>query len=600
MNLKILISIFIITWIVLIGRVYYITVESNSHYAKLAERNTIKKEPIIPVRGIIYDRNGKPLAVNKLGFKVTIKPHLIRKKSTALDETLNFLVKELKNVDKEELRTTYEKLESPYRHGYLEIIPFVPYDEFISHYTKLSLNENLKITPTTLRYYPEGKIASHILGYVSKADKWNRDIDPDTRVIGAIGKGGIEKYYNKELQGKLGVREYQVSAFNEEIKEISRVEASQNQDITLNLDIRIQKLIHEIFQDKLSGVVVVMDARDGGIIAAGSFPEYDINKFVTGISSKEWKQMVEDFNHPFLNKMVNSIYPPGSVIKPTIALAFLENPAIDPTTKFHCEGSFEFGGRSFRCWSTRGHGYVNLRKSIRESCDIYYYKGSYRVGIEAISKKLKDFGLGVKTGIDLPNEFVGVVPNKEWKMERYGRPWFIGETFITSIGQGSFLASPVQIARNTAALATGRMPYLKLAKDISGKEVETVYEDPMSPSDKKYISLIRKSMLDVVNTPYGTASKYIDTPILVAGKTGTAQVVGIPQGEKVRMKEGELEYYKRSHAWLTTYAPADNPRYVITVLVEHGGHGGHAAGPIVSAVYNKMYELGYFKEDYSP
>lgn len=597
MRLKIIIAIFLITWTILISRVYFITVKSSERYEKLAEKNTIKKESIIPVRGIIYDRNREPLAVNKLGFSIEVSPHLsYKRKEPILDEILKNIVKELDGFTFEDLKKRYKKLDSPYSFENVEVIPFIPYQEFVKHYTKMSLHENLFIKPTTLRHYPNGNVASHILGYVSKADKYNRDIPQETRIIGTIGKAGLEKYYNKELEGELGFREYQVTAYNEEIAEISRKEASNNQDLVLNLDVKVQRLIHEMFSDSKFGAAIVMDAETGGIIAAGSFPEYNINKFVTGISSKEWKKMIEDFNHPFINKLVNSLYPPGSVIKPTVSLKFLESNHIDKHTKFECTGDYEFGNRNFRCWKKDGHGHVDMRESVRESCDIYYYKGSYKVGIDQIAEKLRSFGFGEQTGIDLPNEFLGIVPDKEWKLERYGKRWFIGETFITSIGQGSFLTSPMQIAKNTALLATGKMPKPSVAHKIKGKEVIPEFEEPFSESDKRHIDFIRKSMADVTNTPFGTATKYIDTPIIIAGKTGTAQVIGIPQGEKERMKESELEFYHRSHAWLTTYAPANDPKYVVTVLVEHGGHGGHAAGPIVSRIYQKMYELGYFKK----
>lgn len=594
-RLKLLVIVFSLTWVVILGRVYFITIKSNERYAKLAENNTIKKEPIIPVRGIIYDRNNEPLAINKLGFSIELSPHLSYiKGEEILDETINFIVQELQGFDFAELKERYKKLDSPYNHENVDIIPFINYEDFTEHYTKMSLKEHLHIRPTTLRHYPNGKIASHILGYVSNADKYDRDIPRETRIIGAIGKTGLEKFYNKELEGTLGEREYQVTAYNEEITELSRTEASTNQDLILHLDIRLQRFIHEMFGEQKSGAVIVMDATNGGIIAAGSYPEYDINKFVTGISPKEWKEMIEDFNHPFINKISNSLYPPGSIIKPNVALEFLEHPSIDRFTTFDCSGNFEFGNRNFRCWKLSGHGKVNLRKSLRESCDIYYYKGSQRVGINSIADKLKAFGFGRKTGIDLPNEFIGIVPSKEWKLEKFGKTWFTGETFITAIGQGSFLASPIQVARNMSLLATGKLPRPSFAKKIGSQDILPKYEEPFSKSDIANISHVRKALTDVLNAPYGTASTYIDAPILVAGKTGTAQVVSIPQDEKKRMKESELEFYHRSHAWLTTYAPANNPKYVVIALIEHGGHGGSAAGPIIGQIYQKMFELGYF------
>ena len=590
MRLKFLLVIFFTVWIVLIGRIYLISIQSNERYAELAQKNTIKSEPLVPIRGMIYDRNGVPLAVNRLGFSISLIPHLSYKnRRDVLDYYLDMIVGSIPGLDRAQLLEEYLKQDSPYYHDFVEVVQFVPYEEMLPHFTRLSQHDNIHIAPTTLRHYPYGTIASHVLGYVAKSNA----TEGVENIIGVEGKAGIEAFYNEELQGVLGERTYQVTAKNEEIAEISRINPSSNQDLRLNIDIRVQELLSRLFKGT-EGVAVVMDTEDGSILAAGSYPEYDINKFVTGISSQEWKDLIEDLHHPFLNKMVNSLYPPGSVIKQTVSLAFMESPLVDEDTDFYCGGSWEFGGRNFRCWKNTGHGDTDLRTAIRESCDIYFYKGSYQVGINEIAAKLGAYGFGVKTGVDLPNEFIGIVPDKDWKLKRYGKTWFIGETFITSIGQGSFLSTPMQVARNTALIATGKMPEPRFANRIGNQRIlPRIDESVMTPSDQRHIDSIRQAMLDVSNTPFGTASRYLQLPILVGAKTGTAQVVGISQEEKARIKESEMEYYKRSHAWLTSYAPAENPRYVVTVLVEHGGHGGSAAGPIATEIYNKLIELGY-------
>lgn len=332
-----------------------------------------------------------------------------------------------------------------------------------------------------------------------------------------------------------------------------------------------------------------MDARNGELLAAGSYPEFDNNIFVDGISVKDWDKMRNDFNHPFTNKLINGKYPPGSVIKMGIALSFLEN-GLKPDFEVFDNGFIKVGRRKFRCWKSGGHGKVGFRKAIRESCDDFFYKGSLEIGINKISKTLKKLGIGVETGIELPNEFYATNPNKEWKQGRYKQPWYIGDTINASIGQGYMSVTPMQIARYTAFIATG-----KLSKPHFAKEN---YEKPKKIDFKSsYLKIVRQGMYDVVNHPKGTARNYINTKIKIAGKTGTAQVISIPQAEKVRMKEHELEYYHRSHAWLTTYGPFKNPRYVVTVLVEHGGHGGNAAGGAVSKIFNKLIELGYIKAD---
>jgi penicillin-binding protein 2 len=590
MHLRLILVLFFVVWSILLVRVYTVSIASNDRYSHLAIRNTIKTESIIPVRGNIYDRNGVPMAVNKLGFKVLLKPHLrYKKRRPQLKKLMSYIHSIFPKFEIEKLTKRYLQKDSHYAHNHIVIIPFIPYEKMLPHFTELNSYEGIRIEPATLRYYPNSEVASHILGYVAKSKKR----EGDEAIIGVEGRTGIERFYNKALQGTLGKRTYQVTATNVEIAQLDQTDASTNQDLTLNIDIELQKVLHSQFQDQ-AGVGIIMDAHTGALLAAGSYPEYNINQFVTGISAKKWKRLSQDLNHPFINKLLNSNYPPGSVVKPTIGLSFMESPWFNSYTSHYCSGSYEFGNRNFRCWKETGHKETRLREAIRESCDIYFYKGSEKVGINNIAQKLRDFGFGVKSGIDLPNEFVGIVPDKNWKLQRYNQRWYIGETFNTAIGQGSFLATPIQIARNTALLATDKLVTPLLAKSVAGKEINgTIDNDVFSPSDKRYIKQIRRAMMDVMNAPRGTATRYAQTPLLIAGKTGTAQVVGIPQSEKKRMEEHELAFFKRSHAYLTTFAPANDPKYVVTILIEHGGHGGAAAGPIVTEIYNKMIKLGY-------
>jgi penicillin-binding protein 2 len=341
---------------------------------------------------------------------------------------------------------------------------------------------------------------------------------------------------------------------------------------------------------KKSGVAVIMNVNNGEILAAGSFPEFDNNLFVGGISQANWNNIINDFNHPFTNKLTHGLYPPGSVIKMGVALSFLEFEKRYTRFNVYCNGVFPLGKRNFRCWKEKGHRETGMVKAIRESCDDFFYKGSLKVGINRISKTLNMFGIGLKTGIDQPNESYGINPNKKWKKAKYKLPWYIGETLNASIGQGFILVTPIQIARYTAALATSSLVTPHLLKDnnlIINKELNI---------SKRNLKIIQKGMYQVCNTAGGTATNHIKSKLIVAGKTGTAQIVSIPQSEKKRMKEYELEYFKRSHAWLTTYAPYKKPQYVITVVVEHGGHGGQAAGRIIGKLYNKLFKLGYISQ----
>ena len=595
MRIRILLFSFFAFWLILLVRIYYISIKSNTYYEEIAKQNAIKVEDLPPFRGSILDINGKPLSVNKLGFSIGIKPQLSYKtKRKILDEEIDFLTKNIKDIDRKKIKKLYIKRDSPYSHDFVKVIDFISYDDVISKFSKLSLRDNLKINISSKRYYPYNELASHIIGYVAKANLKDEQENRVAKLTGFIGKTGIEKYYNSVLQGVKGQKRTKVTAFNEELEQIDKKLPVSN-DIKLSLDLELQQYIAEIFGEK-SGALIVMNAKTGQLLAAGSFPEYNLNQFVSGISQKEWKELSNDFNHPFTNKLINGLYPPGSVVKLGVALALLESGLVTPYTNFYCTGSLELGGRNFRCWKKRGHGKTNMIKAIRESCDDYFYKGSLRVGIDRISPVLKNLGFATKTGVDLPYEFIGSVPGRVWKMQKYQKPWYQGETLITSIGQGYFLTTPLQVAKYTALLATGYEVTPHFIDSVSGLKVDYGKKDILSYTQKKNLPLIRKAMREVVSHPRGTGRWHIKSKVKIAGKTGTAQVVGIPQGEKKRMKEHELAYFHRSHAWLTTYGPYKNPQFVVTAMVEHGGHGGAAAGKMISQIYDKLLKMGYIKQ----
>ncbi len=590
MRTKIIISIFFIAWFTLLVRLYYLSIESNKYYETLSNKNTIKIEAIAPIRGEISDVNGKPIAINKLGFKIAIRPH-IRDKNH-LEKIIKSVVTLLPNLSYEKLLELYIRRDSSYYHNPIIVVDFISYDKIIPIYSKLNLLEDVKITAAPKRFYPNGSVAAHIIGYVAKANSKDMDSNPYARLIGTMGKSGIEKFYNGYLQGSAGERTIKVSAFNKEIAELSLLKPIENQNIQLNIDLELQHYIAALFKDK-SGSVVVMDI-DGRVLAAGSYPEYDLNTFVGGISLKKWKILINDPNIPFTNKIIHGLYPPGSIIKTGLGLGYITT-ELSEWESTVCSGSMKLGNRNFRCWKRWGHGETSLIKAIRESCDDYFYKGSLKVGIKRMSDILKRYGLGKKTGIDLPREFIGTVPSRAWKRKKYNQPWYIGETLNSSIGQGDFLSTPIQMTQFTALMATGKLITPYITKKIGNIENYTTSKDILTSEEKMKLPLIKRAMYEVCNHKKGTATKYINSKVKIAGKTGTAQVVSIPQEIKERIKEEDMEYYTRSHAWLTTYGPYKNPQYIVTVLVEHGGHGGSAGGKIVSSIYDKLLEKGYIK-----
>ncbi|MBX2030187.1 penicillin-binding protein 2 [Campylobacter jejuni] len=577
------------------------SIKSNVYYEELAKQNAIKTEFLPPVRGQITDRNGTLLAINDLGFSISIKPYLSIKKSNKgiLDKELSELTNLFPDLNASKLAEIYKRNDSYYNQDFIKVVDFIPYDEIISHYSELNLNKTIKIDPVVKRKYPFGKLASHIIGYVGKANLQDVQENEIAKLSNYTGKSGIERYYNDILQGEKGTRVYKVNALNQEVEQLSYTPAMSN-DIELTIDIELQSYLTSLFEGN-AGAAIIMNVNDGSILAAGSFPEYDLNPFVTGISFKDWDELSNSLDHPFTNKLINGYYPPGSVVKMGVGLSFLNSKNISPSTQYVCNGSIELGGRFFRCWNRSGHGPVDLKHAIKYSCDVYFYNGSLQVGIDQISETLSRIGFGAKTGVDLPSEFVGTLPSKEWKMQRYRQSWFQGDTLNTAIGQGNFLATPMQIARYTAQIAKGGEVIPHFLKSIENNN--TTIENQMDENKKEIFTLFEKSQLPyirdamyaVANEQGGTSYRYLhNLDVKVAAKTGTAQVVGFSQTDKNRVDEKQFEYYTRSHAWLTSYAPYSKPKYVVTVLLEHGGRN-ITSGATVAKIYQKMIKLGYFK-----
>ncbi|WP_144689782.1 penicillin-binding protein 2 [Campylobacter jejuni] len=601
MRMRLVVGFILLFFIFLLSRVYYLSIKSNVYYEELAKQNAIKTEFLPPVRGQITDRNGTLLAINDLGFSISIKPYLSIKKSNKgiLDKELSELTNLFPDLNASKLAEIYKRNDSYYNQDFIKVVDFIPYDEIIPHYSELNLNKTIKIDPVVKRKYPFGKLASHIIGYVGKANLQDVQENEIAKLSNYTGKSGIERYYNDILQGEKGTRVYKVNALNQEVEQLSYTPAMSN-DIELTIDIELQSYLTSLFEGN-AGAAIIMNVNDGSILAAGSFPEYDLNPFVTGISFKDWDELSNSLDHPFTNKLINGYYPPGSVVKMGVGLSFLNSKNISPSTQYVCNGSIELGGRFFRCWNRSGHGPVDLKHAIKYSCDVYFYNGSLQVGIDQISETLSRIGFGAKTGVDLPSEFVGTLPSKEWKMQRYRQSWFQGDTLNTAIGQGNFLATPMQIARYTAQIAKGGEVIPHFLKSIENNN--TTIENQMDENKKEIFTLFEKSQLPyvrdamyaVANEQGGTSYRYLhNLDVKVAAKTGTAQVVGFSQTDKNRVDEKQFEYYTRSHAWLTSYAPYSKPKYVVTVLLEHGGRN-ITSGATVAKIYQKMIELGYFK-----
>lgn len=595
MRYKIVFLLFFVVWGIMIVRLYQISIKSNYDYLELAKENIEKKRYVKPIRGEITDSLGKLLAMNRIGFSISIKPHL-KRDGARFNKAVDSLVATFPDLNKTIMHKVYKKASSAYNHKYIKVVDFVKYSDMMKAYPILSINEDIKIETETKRYYPYGKYVAHIIGYTGRSNQKENKKDFVVNQVGVIGKTGLERYYNTVLQGELGHTITKVTATNKEIEVLKYEAPKENKNMILNLDMDMQMMISKRMQD-MAGVVIVM-RTNGEILAAVSTPTYDPNMFVGGISKKDWLALQEDPEHPFTNRLIQGTYPPGSTIKMGVAIADSLSKKSSIEAAEHCRGWITIGRsrHKFRCWKKHGHGKVHLRKAIRESCDVFFYNKSLQMGINTMSRGLNLIGLGVKTGVDLPREFSGVIPNKSWKKRRFKQQWYMGETVIAAIGQGYDSVTPMQLARYTNLLATGHLVTPHFAKMVDGVYIKP--EMKRMEFNKRLMSEIHAGMYDVCNTAHGTAYKHLkNLPIVVAGKTGTSQVVSIPQSVVNRKKEHDMEYWRRSHALLTTYAPYGNPKYIVTTLVEHGGHGGGTNGPIVADIYRWMYARGYFNSN---
>ncbi|MGX2982525.1 penicillin-binding protein 2 [Helicobacter sp. 23-1045] len=593
---KIILSFMGAILLIIAARLYYIAIIKHEHFVSIAQKNIIRVEMQIPARGQILDRNNKPLAVNELGYAIALNPYLGRKKNEAkLEGEILRIIAHFPHFEAQNLKEIYLSKYSPYNHHPITIIDFIPYSEMLKSYTQLSQSDNIRITNATKRHYPNDTMASHIIGYIGSANQQEIYDNEMAKYTGLVGKIGIERYYNDFLQGKLGYIRTKVDVLNRNVEILEEVGANRRFDMNLALDIDLQRHLDSQFEGK-AGATIVMDATNGEILAAGSYPEYNLNDFVNGMNEEQWSAIRDSPATPLLNKMINGMYPPGSVIKMGLGLSFLEYGDIDERTIIETPPFVEIGGVRFRDWSEK-HGSADLIKALRRSVDVYFYRLSYKIGIENMAKTLKTMGLGEKTGIDLIGESRGILPTPYWKLGTRGEPWRIGDTINASIGQGLFLATPIQIARYTALIATGTLPVPRFAQKLGENSALVESKDVLNDFQKSKLPALRLGMYQVCNADDGTA-RYTGflSQITMGCKTGTAQVVGIPKDILQRIPERELEYYHRSHGWITAFMPYKNPKYVITVLVEHGGGGSSSAGPILASLANKMKELGYFKE----
>ena len=563
-------------------RLQSMQVEQADQFRLLAEENRINIRLIPPARGLIFDRNGKALAENEQNYRVV----MVKEDAGDVDEVL---AKLLTIVDIPEDTMAKAKEEIARRS------PFVPVTiaDRLTWDDMAKININAPALPGITaevglsRVYPWGAELGHVTGYVGPVSDYDLskidDQDPLLQIPKfQIGKTGVENKLEQMLRGSAGTKRIEVNAIGRVMRELDRQQGVSGKDIQLTIDAELQAYVQARLDGESAGAVVI-DLRDGDLVAIASAPTFDPNLFVRGISVKDWTDLNENKYRPLAAKAVQGAYPPGSTFKMITALAALEDGVVSVDETVNCRGWVEGFGTRFHCWKRGGHGNMNLHESLKQSCDCYYYEISQRVGIDKIAAMARRFGLGIKHDIPVSAVASGLAPDKEWKTRVRDADWRIGDTVNASIGQGYVLSSPLQLAVMTARLATGRSVQPRLVRAINGIETESGRGSPIGVNEN-LMRRVRAAMDSVSNHSRGTAyrSRVVEAGYKMASKTGTSQVRRITAEERARgvTRNADLPWERRDHALFVNYAPVENPRYAVAVVVEHGGGGSTAAAPI--------------------
>jgi penicillin-binding protein 2 len=579
--------------LVIVSRFWYLQINQGEEYSRLAENNRVRIRSVPPPRGHIFDREGREIVTNRPSFNVS----LIREDSYDIEDVLKRLAVVL-DEDIEVLWEQIRKSEGTPRHIPITLKEDVDWDILAYLENNKYKFSGIRIEVQPVRVYHYGDLAANIIGYIGSINKKQLEADTSGVYEGGdlTGKRGLELLREADLRGEKGSRSTEVNARGFEQQQIKNIAPLPGRDIKLTIDAELQQAAEQYMDisDK-AGAVVVLEVGSGRLLAAASTPTIHLEEFIGGISQKNWDALLNNPKHPLINKVVQGAYPPGSTYKIVTALAGLSEGVIDMNTTFYCPGHYYFGNRLYRCWKHSGHGTVDIRRAITESCDVFFYQVGQRVGVDKLAEYAQKLGLGQRTGVELEHEKSGLAPTKAWKRERYNEKWHEGETLSVAIGQGFNIMTPLQICLMTAAIANGGTIYKpQLVETVTTPDGEVIEQfEPqvigeLSPRDKRYLPLIQEGLYGVVMGKRGTARNVRIEGLSIAGKTGTAQVVRLAQYKG--LKEQDIPYKFRDHAWFTCYAPADNPKIAVTVLVEHGLHGGSGAGPIARVVLKKYFE----------
>ena len=594
-----------------LGRLISLQINESTKYKTLSDKNRFREWKIAPERGIIKDYFNEEIAANTQVYQI----HLIPENTQNIEEIF-FRLKGILNISDQKIFSLRKKISKQKPWDPIIVSDNLNWSEFSR--VNLFLHELQGVEPvvSVARFYKDHS-SSHALGYVSQVsakDLKNKKYLEKIAVQGiAVGKTGLEKKLDEKMIGKVGFQRYEVNAHGKRIQQIKIDEGKAGESFKTTLDLEVQKYAAEIIKDK-AAAVCVMDIYNGDIVSMVSSPSYNPNAFVHGVERSYWNELISNDKKPLTNKALSGLYPPGSTIKTLVALSALENGISKPLNKVKCSGKIELHGEKFHCWKKKGHGVMNMRSAIQRSCDVYFYEVARKLGVDRLSETAKKFGLGKKVLEGFTEERSGVVPNTLWKKKFIGQNWYIGETLHSGIGQGYFQSTPMQLCRMTAQIANGgyeikpriifdkEKNYIKNFLDFKLKGQEDLLSKNLIISNlglkplfknQEHINFIKDAMFASSNEPGGTSyrSRLSDEKYTFAGKTGSSQIKKFTEAQReAEIKQEDIDYKSRDHALFIAFAPYKDPKYAISVVVEHGGSGSSSAAPVAKKIIKKVLD----------
>ena len=581
-----------ICFLILLSRLWYLQLLQGDYFRQLSENNRVRLVDLPPRRGLIFDAKGRLLADNRPAFTLTVVPEDVPDW-----EELARRLHKLIGVTEEELNKARQAAKGQPPFKPLKVRPHLDRSQLAQLETFRYELPGVRVLVEYRRDYRAPAETAHVIGYLGEINRDELQRVPGSlyRMGDFVGRYGLEASRERVLHGRRGARQVEVDAFGRELAQLEELPAVPGHNLMLTIDLELQQAAALALKDQAGGVAAI-DPRNGQVLCLYSAPSFDQNSFITGLTGEQWRTISKDPKHPLKDRSISGLYPPGSTYKIITAAAGLQEGVITPQTVFTCRGEIPFGRRTYACWALKkgGHGQVDLHKALRESCDVFFYRVGMRLGVDRLAKYARAFGLGRPTGVPLPHESSGLVPDSGWKKRRFGEPWQDGETLSVAIGQGFNLTTPLQLARMIAVVANrGKLVTPTLVKSVLTADNESPVPEPMGmisqvPVDPGNLEALHRGLVAVVNEQGGTARRARVKGVTVAGKTGTAQVVGL-KFERSFGSEEKVPWKYRSHALFVAYAPAEDPTIAIAVVVEHAGHGGSDAAPVAQKVMDAYF-----------